>query len=150
MNDMTTALKNAGVQIPTQKQRIWQWLSDNGPHDAQAIASALNIKQGVTQAAITDLRNRGMLSLIPQDNGKGVRLNNHYGSLGRKWELLPLPKTGAAGRAAAAAKREKAKVVYEPTTPVVVVPDFRPEVFLGKLTLSELRSVHAYLGRFFK
>ena len=34
--------------------------------------------------------------------------------------------------------------------PVVVVPDFRPEVFLGKLTLSELRAVHAYLGRFFK
>jgi hypothetical protein len=142
MNDMTTALQRAGVPIPTQKQRIWQWLSDNGHHSTKDIASALNIKQDVTQAAITDLRNRQMLSLIPMDNGKGVRLNNHYGALGRKYELLSPHKKGA--------KKPEPKVVYEPKGEVVVIPEFKPEVFLGKLTLSELRSVHAYLGRFFK
>ena len=153
MNNIAIALTKAGVQVPTQKQRIWQWLSDNGPHDMAAVASELNIPEPSCQAAITDLRNRQMLSTIPRDNGKGKRLTNHYGALGRKWELLNLPKKGAAGdraRAAAAANREAAKVVYEPKAEVIHIPEFRPEVFLGKLTLSELRSVHAYLGRFFK
>jgi predicted ArsR family transcriptional regulator len=142
MNNIAIALTKAGVQVPTQKQRIWQYLNDCGDRTARALAHELNIPEPSLQAALTDLQHRGMVEKREHVSHKGVREHNTYSSVGKQFEMLPLRKKGAA--------KVPAKVVYEPQAALVTIPEFKPEVFLGKLTLSELRSVHAYLGRLFK
>lgn len=115
MNDMTTALTKAGVKLPPQKQRIWTYLKDFGPGDVKKIAAVTKIGYGTVQAALTDMQKRKMVEKIERKDHRGVRMPNHYGALGRVFELLPLPKKGAktkapASPAAPAATREYATV----------------------------------------
>lgn len=146
MTNMEQALVAAGVKVPSQKQRIWQWLKDNGPHGVRDLSVELKIGEPTTQAAVTDLVQRKMLEKHERVDHKGVRLNNHYGARGRTFELLPLPpKRGAAGRAAADAKKAMPPEVVD--TPVAV---FSPEKLLQDCTLAELREVQKFLSRIFK
>lgn len=145
MNDITQALQQAGVKLPSQNQRIWTWLKDNGPHRVVDVTSELKLPQPSVQAAITVMVRRKMLEKIERKNHKGVRITNHYGALGRTFVLLPEPgKRGAAGRAAANAKH----VAPEEVAPVKA--EFSAGHLLADCTLAEMRQVYNFLSRVFK
>ena len=139
MTNMEHALVAAGVKVPSQKQRIWTWLKDNGAHSTKDLASELKIGEPTVQAAITDLVHRKMLRTIERTDHKGTRILNHYEALGRAFELIPLPKKGAA-----AAKRVPPEVVDTPA------PSFSPEKCVEHLTLIQAKQVYQFLGRMFK
>ena len=140
MNNIAIALKAAGVKLPPQGQRIWQWLKDNGPHTLRDVASETKIGEATAQAAVTNMQHRGMLKSIKRTDVRGKRLNSTYEALGRTYELLPLKK------AAAVTPQEKSEVaaIAAPT------PVFNPEEFLGNLTLGQIRIVRGYLKGMFK
>lgn len=96
MNAMTQALKTAGVKTPSQYQRIWQWLKDNGPNSVKTLASELNIPRPSATAAMQDLKQRGMVIARPQVTVRGTRMAAWYEAVGREYELLPLPKKAPA------------------------------------------------------
>ena len=135
MNNVAIALKAAGVKLPSQNQRIWQWLKDNGQHTLRDVASETKIGEATAQAAVTNLIHRGMLKSIKRTDVRGKRLNATYEALGREYELLPRPVKGAVS----VAPQEKVAVA------AVAAPTFNPEEFLGDLTLSQLRQVYNYL-----
>ena len=62
MNALTQALKTAGIKTPSNNQRIWQWLKDNGMHTVDAVSKALGIQKQAAQAAMHDLLVRGMVA----------------------------------------------------------------------------------------
>ena len=146
MTNMEQALAAAGVKIPSQKQRIWTWLKDNGPHSVKDLYVELKIGEATVQAAVTGLIKRKMLRMIPRTDFKGMRMHNHYEALGRAYELLPLPlKRGAAGRAVANNKHPIPPEVVE-----LVTPAFSPETLLANCTLAEMRQVYNFLKGMFK
>lgn len=147
MTNMEHALAVAGVKLPPQNQRIWQWLKDNGPHTVKDVASELKIGEATVHAAITVMVKRKMMVKIERVNHLNVRLRNTYEAQGKTFVLLPPPvKRGDAGRAAAAAKR----VAIPPEVVDTPVSFFKPEVLLESLTLAQARQVYTYLGRLFK
>lgn len=154
MTNMEIALKDAGVKLPPLSQRVWQWLKDNGAHSAVDLAVELKVPLPSVRATLTVMVRRKMLSLIKRTDHKGQRIHNHYGALGREYELLPEPaKRGAAGRAAAAEKREEKMLqlhALASSVPAASTPAFSPEQLLANCTLAELRQVHTFLKGMFK
>ena len=144
MNAMTEALVIAGVRVPSQKQRIWQWLKDNGPHSVKDLSVELKIGAQTTQAAVTDLMHRKMLEKHPRVDHKGVRLHNHYSARGRTFEMLPLPIKKGKVKAAPIAPEDS----YLQPPPAKA--EFNPAHLLADCTLSQMRQVHNFLGRMFK
>jgi biotin operon repressor len=112
MNAMTQALKTAGVKTPSQYQRIWQWLKDNGPNSVKTLASELKIADTSVAAAITDMKRRGMVIAKPQVDARGKRMAMWYEAVGREYELLPLPKKAAPAATAATAPAPRADITY--------------------------------------
>lgn len=147
MTNMEQALAAAGVKIPSQKQRIWTWLKDNGPHSVKDLYVELKIGEATVQAAVTDLIKRKMLHTIPRTDFKGVRMHNHYEALGRSFELLPLPlKRGAAAKRPAKPMEEMVSSIPGQQA----TPAFSPETLLAACTLAELRQVYGFLKGMFK
>jgi DNA-binding MarR family transcriptional regulator len=141
MNALTQALKTAGVKLPFQNQRIWQWLKDTGPHTALDIASELKIGQPTVVATLNDMRVRKMIEKTERKDHKGKRIASTYAAIGREYELLPKKvKRGDAGRAVANAAK-----AAEPER-----PKFNAEAHLADLTLAELRQVYTFLKGVFK
>ncbi len=148
MNALTQALKTAGVTLPPQNQRIWQWLKDTGPHTALDIASELKIGQPTVVATLNDMRVRKMIEKTERKDHKGKRIASTYAAIGREYELLPKKvKCGDAGRAVANA----AKLPALPATDTYLAkPKFNAEAHLADLTLAELRQVYTFLKGVFK
>jgi len=91
MNALTQALKTAGIKTPSQNQRIWQWLKDNGMNTVDAVSKALGIQKQSAQAAMHDLLMRGMVEKHKRVDARLSPLASNYEALGREYELLPRP-----------------------------------------------------------
>lgn len=142
MNDISLAMKAAGIKVPVQKERIWRLLKDEGDMTVTRIASKLAMPEPSTQAAITDMQQRKMVGRKERKSAQGVRLNNEYFAIGKTYELLPRVKAGAAGRAVANKK---------PTETVAAAPlaEFNVDAFIAPLTLGQAKAVMLKLKRMF-
>jgi len=60
MNSITTALKSAGVPLPTTTQRAWQWVHDHPGATAAQVNTAIKTAHSAT--LLNDLRLRGMVT----------------------------------------------------------------------------------------
>jgi len=124
MNAMTQALNAAFVKTPSQYQRIWQWLKDNGMNTVDTVSKALNIPKQSAQAACHDLLKRGMLQKHKRVDARLSPLASNYEALGRTYALLPRPmakKAPKAEKARPAAPagdpvREQAAITYATIT----------------------------------
>lgn len=151
MNDMAQALKTAGVKIPPQNQRIWQWLKDNGPHSVRDLSVELSIGEATVQAAVSIMLRRKMLERIARHDHKMIRLNNHYGALGRVFELLPEPILKRPRPPMMS--MPKVEVAAEPVSLATLIQDvvkFNPYEFVETLSIKDARELYAYLGKMFK
>lgn len=126
MSDMKNALASAGIKVPANK-RIWLWLRDHPGKRAAEIHKATGIPIGTVSSQTAGMKARGMV----RTDGTGT-----YHAVGAEFELLPLPLKNAPVRSTS-----------QPAKATAAMPDplaFSPERFLAKLTLSELRAVHAF------
>ena len=142
MNQISSALAQAGVKLPPLTQRVWQVLHDQKvPRTGKVLASMLNLPQSEVASALSKLHSRGMVAIARHERTrctgpKGTashRLVAQYAALGNEYELLPvLPTTKA-----------------EPAKPVVVVHSTPATIDIGKMTLSEAHALYKRLQEFF-
>ena len=62
MTVMEDKLREAGVKIKPQTQRVWEWFRDNPDHTAQQAAAALKMKPQTVWQLVYLLKNRGVVS----------------------------------------------------------------------------------------
>lgn len=144
MNQMTTALREAGISMPVN-QRIWQWLADHGEHSGRTIALALNAPVNNVSSLLKDLAERRMVTVRTDMDRSTNRLVMRYTAVPMEhYELLPKQKRDKQHTATPTPAKATAETLPG------VTPYFTAEKFLGKLTLEELRLVHEFTKRLFK
>jgi len=145
MNQISSALAQAGVKLPPLTRRVWQLLHDSKlPRSAACVASILHEPPGNVSSAINTMYSRGMIALarheltrIKGPHGTSTnRLIAQWATVGQEYELMPvLPTTKA-----------------KPPTPVDVEQRFlRPAspLDIEKMTLSEAHTLYKRLREFF-
>ena len=136
MSDMKTALASAGIKVPANK-RIWLWLRDHPGKTYREVAAGVKCSPVNASGLLSNMAQRGMVSCqIEPVRGRNQTIGR-YTVIGDEFELLPLPKANPVAPTAPA----------QPAKATAAMPDpmaFNPERFLAKLTLSELRAVHAF------
>jgi hypothetical protein len=153
MNDITTALKTAGVQIPPLNKRVWLWLNDHPFKTSRDIALALKASHSQVATVLRTMERRKMVACQEAParpvRGKGARKTVFtWHTLTRTFVLLPKPK-----------KVEKAFVAPTPvafTLAPNAVPGITPTAAPPKgfdmesCTLRELRALYVSLKELFE
>ena len=150
MNQISSALAQAGVKLPPLTQRIWQLLHDSKlPRSAACLASMLHVPRGNVSSAVNSMYSRGMVALarheltrIKGPRGTSIkRLVAQWAAVGQEYELL---------RALPTTKVERAANPYlvnakspEHSTPQPATID------IEKMTLSEAHTLYKQLQKFF-
>ena len=143
MNQISSALAQAGVKLPPLTRRVWQVLHDSKiPRSATCVASMLHVPSGNVSSAINSMYSRGMIALArheltrvngPHGSTKN-RLIAQWAAVGQEYELLPvLPTT-------------KAKPDVE-QQPVQTVDEL--ELDIKKMTLAQAHTLYKQLREFF-
>jgi len=143
MNQISSALVQAGVKLPSLSQRVWQVLHDSKvPRSGKVLASMLNLPQAHVSSALNKLYARGMVAIARQEltRCKGPRgsvtnrLVAQYAALGTEYELLPvLPK----------AKPDVEQRFLCPS------PQPTATIDIEKMTLAEAHALYKRLQEFF-
>lgn len=135
MNDMTVALKKAGVDVPSQTKVLWLLAKDRPDKTAKELSALSGIPCSGVSSLLTAMVKRGMM--IAAVDYARHRPVHTYRVLGKEYVMLPLPKTKplAAGRAV-----DTAPEVQKPAN----------KIDLESMTLAELRALHMKLCKLFK
>ena len=143
MNNVSTALKTAGVKLPSVKKRIWLWLKDHPKKTYNEIAVALNISKIDCSTQLGIMYNRGMLSKV-----KGVYVPGSSASINLwsiiydEYELLP-PRA----RALNPLDRPISTQLIHPQPVIEPAPC---SVDVTSLKLSEARALYVELKKYFE
>lgn len=140
MTDLHIALAAAGVQLPTQTQRIWVWLKDHQPQTAKAISAALHLAQSPT--LLSSMEKRGMVTSKLEHSRLTGGTVKWYSTVGRAYELLPVPKK-TANKPQPPALQTQALDAPAATRPTAAFD-------LDALTIAEARALYSRLARMFK
>ena len=153
MNQISSALAQAGVKLPPLTRRIWQLLRDSKlPRSAACLASMLNEPPGNVSSAINTMYSRGMIALVrheltrvkgPHDSTKN-RLIAQWAAVGQEYELLPVLPTTKAEPAANPylVNATNAKLLGHSTPQPATIN-------IEKMTLSEAHTLYKQLREFF-
>lgn len=139
MDSIKTALANAGITIPLNR-RIWMWLKDHPGKTYKEVAIGVKCNANNASGQLTQMTQRAMVSVQVEPIRGSNRTVGRYSVVGTEFELLPLPKDKPVAPTA------------QPAKATAAMPDplaFDPERFLAKLTLAELRAVHAFTRTLF-
>lgn len=148
MNQISSALAQAGVKIPPLLQRVWQLLHDQkSPRSAKVLASILNLPQPYVSSALSKLESRGMVVIARHEltrckGPRGIvtnRLVAQYEAVGHEYELLPvLPTIKLAQPPQPQPDIEHRFLRPQPTT-----------IDIEKMTLAEAHALYMRLREFF-
>ena len=98
MNQITQALKQAGVKVPSVTNRVWHYVADHPNVNCKTISQVLGLGLSETATSLNILVRRKMCSKHTVDmkvragNGWAVKGVLHYTVTVKTYELLPLPK----------------------------------------------------------
>ena len=123
MNQLTMAMKQAGVALPPQNKRIWLWLKDHPSKTTKELSSALNMPLGIVSTLVSDMYKRGMVSVVRVPTTTRHGSVGRYSTIGREFELLPKVKVKAKP---ALAPVPVSQPVVEKQEPVKVIPKDEP------------------------
>jgi len=85
------ALRKAGGAIPANR-RIWEWLKEHGDHTGAEVSAALNIPLAASSSIISQMKSRKMIKVSDKHSEHLGRKVGYYTTIGRNFEVLPLPK----------------------------------------------------------
>lgn len=129
MNDMTIALTQAGVKLPTGRQRIWNWLKDHPHKTARDVIVALKLHAGTVSGALSKLESGGFVVAKQEPVRPGGRVTAHYSVSSTEYSA-------------------RARVCKPLQTPSLnsTPKAFDPEKLLGDCTIRQLRDVQKWLN----
>lgn len=162
MNQLTEALKDAGVPIPPVKYRIWNWLKDHPEKTKEEIKKGLGL--GYEPAAERRALEENKVLKVYSDVSRHINpvTKAHYKvkrySVTNKLEFeQPLRKPykkrkpqgtegviGGTSKAPAQVVKDIAAALSKPE------PTFNPGEFIRPLTLPETKALYVYLHGVFK
>ena len=159
MNSITTALKSAGVPLPTTTQRAWQWVHDHPGATAAQVNTAIKTAHSAT--LLNDLRLRGMVtSRKSEARSVGKRHVLCWTAVGDRYEILPrvksedakwTPATTAPRTVREAGASAKPKATPALVEDAVATPaPHNAAVDIEGMTLHDLRALYAQLKELFK
>lgn len=92
MNQITSALVAAGVKVPCQSRRIWNYLKDHPQLTTKRISQALSINAGSVSSLLARMAERNQAEskkLIRSMPGGGMRKYAHWEALGESYDHPP-------------------------------------------------------------
>ena len=141
MNNVSAALKIAGVKLPPVKKRIWLWLKDHPKKTYNEIATALNISKVDSATQLGIMYNRGMLSKVRGAYTPGSSASiNLWPIIYDEYELLP-PRARALNP------------LDRPISTQLIHPQPLPtprSIDVTSLKLSEARALYVELKKYFE
>lgn len=140
MNNVSTALKTAGVKLPPLKKRIWLWLKDHPKKTYREIATALNVRETDCATQLGIMHNRGMLSKVRGAYIDSSASINLWSIVYDEYELLP-PRTRALNP------------LDRPISTQLIHPQPLPtprNIDVTSLKLSEARALYVELKKYFE
>ena len=150
MNQISSALAQAGVKLPSLMRRVWQVLHDSKiPRSATCVANILHEPRNNVASTMNAMYSRGMIALARHEmtRVKGPRGTNsnrlvaQWAAVGQKYELLPvLPTTKAEPTANPYLVNAK---LPEHLTPQTATID------IEKMTLAQAHTLYKQLQKFF-
>jgi hypothetical protein len=154
MNQISSALAQAGVKLPPLMQRVWQVLRDSKlPRSAKTVSQLLNVKTQDVSSVLSSLMARKMVErqfqVLSLKTGFGTAKREvaHYVALGSTYELRPLPP---AKKAPAPKPDVEQRFLRAPEAPVSPPPLQKPApVDIENMTLSDARALYKRLQEFF-
>ena len=164
MNQISSALAQAGVKLPPLLQRVWQLLHDQKmPRSGKVLASMLNLPQAYVSSALNKLESRGMVAIARHEltRCKGPRgsvtnrLVAQYEAIGQEYELLPVLPTIKLTQQTQPAVDIEQRFLRRQTQPVVDIEQrflrqqTQPAVDIEKMTLAEAHALYKRLQEFF-
>ena len=141
MNDMTTALKAAGVPVPTRLERIWTLLKEKPGLDYKQVQRELNIPEGSASSALNDLVCRKMVRMTHQFLPGTKRKRAVYEALGRTYALLPRENSALRRKFVAA----KQATLVTPASVVEPVKEWSAEETVDAMSIKQAKAVYEYL-----
>ena len=157
MNQMTAALKSAGVKVPPVIERVWRYVADHPGVTSRTVSQVLGLKQSEASSQLVVLVHRRMCcekkQVLKVRAGKGWtnRLISHYSVCIPNYELLPLPKVPPPVSVNIAKITEQVKPL---SFEVWGVPAVQPEPGLGidilSMPLGQARELYERLKRVFE
>jgi len=158
---MTTVMEEkmlaAGIQMPTQVERLWRVLRDNPQGlTAQRAAALTGIANASTQLSMMVRRKmataRSELQRRPIHGGvMAERPVNIYSTTMKEYELLPAPKKEKpSAPAVSAPTAPPAPAVQRAPAPPRAVPTVaEAQAFVERMTIAEARALWAVMDRMF-
>ena len=147
MNQISSALAQAGIKLPPLTRRIWQLLHDSKlPRSAACLASMLHVPRGNVSSAINSMYSRGMIALARHEptrikGPRGTSINRsiaQWAAVGQDYELLQvLPTTKAKPPASVEVEQQPQRAVEQ------------FELDIEKMPLSKAFDLYKRLQEFF-
>jgi len=150
MNQISSALAQAGVKLPSLMRRVWQVLHDSKiPRSATCVANILHEPRNSVASAVNSMYSRGMVALARHEltrvkgphNSTKNRLIAQWAAVGQEYELLPVSPT------------TKAEPAVNPYLVNAKLPEHStPQpatINIEKMTLSEAHTLYKQLREFF-
>lgn len=147
MNDMTHALKTAGVALPSQSSRLWQWIKDHPRTTATNATKALGLTMSAGSSLASQMEARGMLTSTSEYSKPAKRFVKYYTAVGQTYEPKPWPKSKKKTKPVAATPH----VVHAPhpgDTPLPTVS--KVDTIVDGLTVRDARELYLKLKEMFK
>lgn len=156
MNAMTTALQEAGVQLPSIYERIWRYFKDHPRSTSLACTQTLRLNRSNVSSYISEMETRRMLrSEMLEMKLKGPhgafvnRRVKHYSVNINEFEMLPKPHKPKAPRKSSK-KAAPAAVEKHPTPATTPTPpSWDAEAVVRTLTPRQARAVYDQLKEIF-
>ena len=150
MNSIGNAMKNAGVKIPSQMERIWNWLTDHPNQTAQEVAKALKFPG--TSSLIAQMQRRNML-LISYDDCrlKGQKVKR-FKPITKTYILLPQSKETLGQRKKIVSAAVSTHIPTPLQTPQVTIATLKTPAFawnVEAMTIADARALYLQLHKMF-
>lgn len=148
MNQLTNALAQAGVKLPSTTERIWRAVKDEpGLTQAQLCKRLASIPKGTVSGRLHDMEVRGMVytSGVKNQGGGWRDAVKAYHTDLDAFQLLPRPrKSPRTNRPTKVSRRTTHQVA-----PAVTPPAEREVFDLDAMTIREARALYAQLKEMF-
>ena len=159
MNAISTALQEAGVQLPSIYERIWRYFKDHPRSTALSCSQVIKLNRTSASSYISEMETRRMLRSEPLDmklkGPHGAFMNRrvkHYYVNTTEFEMLPKPKRLKPLRTPKPPRKPRVKVEAEVKAPAAaptLPAEWDAEAVVRALTPRQARAVYDQLKEIF-
>ncbi len=150
MNNISIAMKEAGLRLPALNKRVWAWIKDHPNTSVINVSTGINVPRADVSSSASLMTKRNMLTRVRHISNKGQSFYT-YQVVGSEFELKPMAKQPIA--------KTRPVSTMHITPELKPVPEIKPlsesnsiepkKIDVNSLTLSEAVRIYKELKSFF-